>query len=949
MRPRFRVPAALTAIALCTVGVTGVATAAPSAAPGYLETCLGASHKLSVLMLVDESKSLKEIRKGSDKSPGNDSLDVRVPALTSVVRVLNSAVEASASSVQGGRAPLEVSIAIAGFGDGYNLRLPFTALNDRTVEQVADALKNQADRDTDLRTRYDVALQQSLREFDDHSAVGDDCRLLIWFSDGQHDSNNEPGYSTGEKDEIEKVLCGSNGIVDGLRAGKVTIVAAGLNPNEKELGLMRLIASGGSGYRSDERSGRAGRVSVAVDRCGETMPDGQFALAQDADDIVDSLFEVLVSVPGIPDPGNPLASPTPGQPDQYSTAVPGGQQFYSQVFTVDDSVAAFQILVERPSEAVSVVLTTPEVQDMVVLNGEGPSSDLTKNVVESTVVTARKAQVSVTRKKESPIRGEWRIGFYGPAADRSRSSITFVGDVSVDLVDSSGAAIAVDGLRIGRYEADDLGVRIAWDQSTSPVGPEALDVAVTLETPSGLAQLSPSAGSDSPPTFVIVADDLERQLQGGGLKAASSVDLVVRPSAVVDGIRLASGDPVTIDFGTFVFKAGISNGAGYPSFVGLDPASGIEFEGVATRTLTMRFRGPDSGDGVVKYGEFVEPASDVDASKKGINIDVVGATRECVTPQQQVVTCTVELKPDEEAILRFDGQLGVTFVASESVQKSVEGVVDVPVTMYRRPRPWIGWLAAGTLLALFIIVQGFVRLGLAVLLSKFSALAPTARRVRLSATVDQAGSVSPQAPMGEMPSGDDGFAFENAESVQAFDLFGYRFECPVRRTFFGSTTVPMGLVSAPGVHVIGSQGYQSPKRGAGAAAGQVALSLRGQWIVGVKEADAASLVAGVGPVPAEIVAFLEPYESAGTNRSQQISDLTYTIASSSFSTQLASLLDAVRESGTGVGEGGFDSEPGTPASTPAPDDDGVFGTASASAAAPDASTSHPTNEWDPFA
>jgi hypothetical protein len=178
-------------------------------------------------MLVDESKSLKEIRKGSDKSPGNDSLDVRVPALTSVVRVLNSAVEASASSVQGGRAPLEVSIAIAGFGDGYNLRLPFTALNDRTVEQVADALKNQADRDTDLRTRYDVALQQSLREFDDHSAVGDDCRLLIWFSDGQHDSNNEPGYSTGEKDEIEKVLCGSNGIVDGLRAGKVTIVAAG--------------------------------------------------------------------------------------------------------------------------------------------------------------------------------------------------------------------------------------------------------------------------------------------------------------------------------------------------------------------------------------------------------------------------------------------------------------------------------------------------------------------------------------------------------------------------------------------------------------------------------------------------------------------------------------------------------------------------------------------------
>lgn len=852
-----------------------------------LESCLAKNSSLRVLMLVDESQSLKELGKGTNKTPGNDPMDMRVPALASVVRVLNSAVESSSASAQLGRKPLEVAIAIAGFGKGYESRLPFTALNDNSVGRVIGVLENQADRDTDFTTRYDVALSASLKEFEEDSGTDAACRLLIWFSDGQHDSNNEPGYSSTEKGEIEKSLCGANGIVDGLRAAGVTIVAAGLNSNENELDLMRLIAAGGERYSFSESSGRSGRVSVAVDNCGEITPDGQFALAQNADDIIDSLFEVLVSVPGIPDPGNPLEDPAPGTEEQCSSAI-GDEPCFTQSFVVDDSIAAFQVLVERPSESVTVVLTSAEAQEVTVLDGSGPSVDQAKNVIETTVVSARKATISVTKKKENPIRGEWRLAFYGPEAGASKSSITFTGTMQAELLDGKGNPVEVKELRIGRFEADSLQVALDWDRSLSPVEPSALNVNIKIESGDAEATIQAVRSSSSPLTYEISASELETVLQSAALKRASVVNLVVRPTAEVKGIRFASGDPVNIDFGEFSFAASISNGAGLPTFVSLGSLEGMEIEGTEKRKIELKFRGPDSGDGFVTFRGFIEPEGRV-------NIDLIRPKEPCTTPQQQVVTCTVELIPDDEAVDRFTGQLVVEYSAVDGVKSSpVEGVIDIPVTTFLRPRAWVGWLAALTLLAIFILVQGAIRLGLAVLLSKFSALAPTARRVRLRASVDSSGSVSVMSPIGEMPAGDDGFAFENAESTPSFNLFGYQFECPYWRTFFKSTTVPLGFVSASEVHVIGSQGYVVGKSGGEPSAGRVALSLRSQWIVGVRDEAMSRLIDGSGPVEAEIVAFLEPYEQQ--TRAEQISGLSFTIASSSFSNHLTSLLKIIRES-----------------------------------------------------
>ena len=51
-----------------------------------LEVCLSNNSKLAVLMLIDESKSLRELKGVTSPKPGNDPADSRVPALEAVVR-----------------------------------------------------------------------------------------------------------------------------------------------------------------------------------------------------------------------------------------------------------------------------------------------------------------------------------------------------------------------------------------------------------------------------------------------------------------------------------------------------------------------------------------------------------------------------------------------------------------------------------------------------------------------------------------------------------------------------------------------------------------------------------------------------------------------------------------------------------------------------------------------
>jgi hypothetical protein len=176
---------------------------------------------------------------------------------------------------------------------------------------------------------------------------------------------------------------------------------------------------------------------------------------------------------------------------------------------------------------------------------------------------------------------------------------------------------------------------------------------------------------------------------------------------------------------------------------------------------------------------------------------------------------------------------------------------------------------------------------------------------------------------------DEGFALENTDSVQAFSVFGYDFTVSVLRTFMRSTVAPLGQVTSTGKCVVASRGFVKTKSQPEDSAGLVALTLRGQWVVGIRGEDMQRLLNGENSIPAEVVAFLEPYEEGiGISRDQQISDLSFTIASSSFSTQFQELIAGKRD------EAAAGESPDVDSSVPPQPGDSVFGSSAPSVVDP---------------
>jgi len=863
-----------------------------------LEICLEKNNKLAVLMLIDESKSLREFKDGSGTKDGNDPLDSRVPALESVVRVLSSAVESSELIASASSKKLEVAIGISGFGDRYSERVPFQSLTSRSVESVVADLELQRDKDSDMHTRYHTALEGALQSFERYSTSPEVCRLLVWFSDGEHDDDNSPGFISRERDQIQKLMCGDGGIVDTLRSARVNIVAAGLNADERKLGLMRLIAQGGAPYSYVDSSGKKDRVNVNIERCGKELPNGKYALAVSADEIIDKLFEVLEPVPGIPNPDDAVEIPESpivdcSKPTDACNAIE---------FEVDESIVSFQILAERASDAVEVVLTTNEGQTYSVLTAGSVEKDdpIRKNTVTTTPVTLLRVFVSVTRKKENPIEGTWRLEFLGEGAKQSRGIVNFVGLADITLLDANLQKIS-DELKVARFKAEDIGIRVTTKTSGSAIRELQLEFS-SLE---GSEKVASERDETDRGLFKVAGKELERVLQSSKLRKLSSTDLRVQPVGDVQGLRFKNGDPVPINFDDQKFAVRVSNGAGLPTF--LRAEGQLAYEGTPKQSIQLIFIGPDSGEGVVDFREAIES----DGAKA--NLDLI-PRNPCVIPQQEEAACSVELIPDQEAFDQFQVAISVVYSGKDNLQEPVEGEVLVDVAMVLQPKASRGLLAAATLLLVFLVVQGLVRWLLAYLVSRFAPLIPTARRTRVDAVLDSSGAISLN-PMNVNPShNDEGFALENTESVQSFSVFGYDFSVSVLRTFLRSTVAPLGQVNSPGKFVIGSRGYVRSKDQTDASTGNVSLTLRGQWVVGVKSDDMQRLINGETSVAAEVVAFLEPYEQ-GQGRDQQISDLAFGISASSLATHFLELVESIRKEASEANDGDVDGGEYSPVST----------------------------------
>jgi hypothetical protein len=817
-----------------------------------IQDCVSEKRNLDVLMLVDESSSLR----GDDAKniPGNDPDDLRVDALRSIAQLLASTVDASLSESEESSG-IDVKLSIAGFGENYTTRAAVGALNGKTLPGFIKAIESQKDFDSDRKTRYHVGLGGALEDFLQHKSADDDsCRLLVWFSDGVHNDDGKSGISSAEVKQITNQLCGEGEIVDQLRTEGVYIVAAGLNPNEEELGLMRLIAAGGDPF-----------AGIGLDKCGSIAPTGVFEQATNADEIINKIFDVLDGVPGIPTESISLPVCSDGTANCNEIA-----------FEADETISSFSILATRPTKDVEAFLKMPTGQNVSLFSADGGVSSQ-KNVASFFPVSDTKVLIIVSRSNGGSIVGQWGLQFKGIGSSSSMGAVNFVGNaqISIDEVSDSKKI-----LKVNRFGASQIAVNVKSKSS----GASIRGVEVSLANFEGVEDLGTTR--DDLGVFTVSANSLETALKSTVLGDSSSATLKITPVGDVPGLTTLDGRPVKVEFNSETYEVLISNGASYPTFKGIKE-SDIRFKGTPTKTVTLLFDGPDGADGSVEFGQF----KDLDEAADFEIID----PKTCVIPvKTSDFECEVKIVLNKVAYGDFNLPLPVTYVSSEGSQ---EAEIAIPVKALKPTNAGKGFLAAIELIAIFLVIQGLVRLLLSYLMSRFAPLAATARRVRLDAVVDSSGGVTIN-PLNVNPSQvDEAFTFENIEPTTSFNIFGYQFECSVMRTFMKSTTSPVGLVSRDSSVVIGSRGNQFTKADPQSTHGLVGLSLRGQWVIGVKAADVQALVNGDLSASAEVVAFLDPYgDGSGMSpRNQQLADLSFTIASSNFASEFSDVVSRFRE------------------------------------------------------
>lgn len=247
---------------------------APSAKPGFenFTSCMNTTKEARVLLLIDESGSLKE----------SDPDAERVAAATYLTNQFANLAE---------RQGLRIHIGVAGFADSYHEVVGWTDLGSGK-EAILDQIASFKGRDDGSGTDYWTALTGARSAMAKAALDKSECQVLVWFSDGRldptptyagPDGTTLKPYVRGEaratREHAAKLaetdLCRGGGVADQLRASGITVIGIGLarkSSTREQLDLMRGIATGRSAPSST---------------CGQRLDPvpGRFYLASNKEDL----------------------------------------------------------------------------------------------------------------------------------------------------------------------------------------------------------------------------------------------------------------------------------------------------------------------------------------------------------------------------------------------------------------------------------------------------------------------------------------------------------------------------------------------------------------------------------------------------------------------------------------------------------------------------------------
>lgn len=503
---RARVAAVFSALVM--LPASWVATSSAAAPPvandsiDRLGACLAAGGEGRVLVLMDTSASLR----------ASDPDAARVDAASHLIGELDGFADTSGSSIE---------VAVAQFADTFEVTMPWTELGPGT-DRVLDALNGYRDRTSGFETDYWLAIDGARRHLVSGSA-DDDCRALVWFSDGMYDLDARTTSDEQERYDVTKPygpdvtlttrdaeldleragardLCRPGGVGDALRIEGITTLAVGLRAGDfdTDFALMDGVATGA-------------RVGGAV--CGKRTPAGHFTLADGIDDLIFA-FDQLA------DPDN-LPTQTGTALCQGSPCVAGTHRFVT-----DGSLTTVHILGSASVPGYRASLVAPDGTTLDIRPGQAIARTTPGWKATGSWVSGSTFKMQLKPGSGDGWSGEWGLTFIDPASTgkgEARSHIRLISDVEPVWLDADTARLVTGGTTDLR-----LGLQHGGGQ---PVAADELRGRTELS-----ARLETSSGSTSDLATGISPRDLARPIEVDISEvAAGPVTLVLTLSRSIGG------------------------------------------------------------------------------------------------------------------------------------------------------------------------------------------------------------------------------------------------------------------------------------------------------------------------------------------------------------------------------------------------------------------------------
>ncbi|MGY1619066.1 VWA domain-containing protein [Geodermatophilus sp. SYSU D00691] len=597
------------------------ALAAPSATGTSslqdLGACLSETKNADVLLLVDESGSLRRT------DPG----DARVAAASLLLRRLTDTAARTGSTID---------VAVRGFAGDVRSAFEWQPLGDHSLSAASAAVADFAGRENGFETDYWTALTTARQQLVDHrepDAEQPPCQALVLFTDGQYElsarDTPEERQQYGETKPIpgaetipltsddaaaqvaakgQEDICRSGGVADQLRNDDILLIALGLSDaGSVDLSLLSSIAE------------------AQPNPCGDTAPYGVFLEADDVGDLV-------LAFDAVGDPGNP-----PQPVDQQGVCVGAACPQEVHEFTLDASIQSIHLVGTSSAAGIVVQVQPPGLPVPVQMAYDPAAPAGTVRAGDLALTYNWYGDDALSLDAAIPPSGDnwsgpWQVVFIDPTGQNPQAVTRTQLTIQADL----GAVVhphASVEWRVG----EDLGpVRIALVRSDG--------------TPAVLGDPAPTLALD---VVLASADGTETMLAQGvpGAQLAAGVPLAVPDDVAPGPAELQTVLAVTTVSGQVLQpqvrtqEVTVAPPLGFPTLV----SESVDFgaiEGTTASTATIEVTGPGCA-WVTGGGLRVRPAE-----VEGVTVTGSDAQSHCLA-DGETAEIPVELAPGAAA----DGQL----------------------------------------------------------------------------------------------------------------------------------------------------------------------------------------------------------------------------------------------------------------------------------------------------